>query len=365
MKHSVLGSILILLFSAVGCTDSDQQDQLPEEVSKQAQQRIDDDFHLGTIIGVVDANGRRFYGFGQVSLDNQQEPDEHTIFEIGSVTKTFTSTLIAELSMRSELGMADVIWTDLPKPDSIPSANSEQITIESLITHTSGFPRDPSNSDLDDNNRYQSYSEGDVKQYLTSYSFDTLPGQHSYSNFGYLLLEHLVENKMDASYESLVASEILNPLGMEDTYFTVPETVVGRLAIGFREGRPTRTVDIGQWNAIGGLKSTADDMLTFLSAQLGFDTKSKLRAIKMTHEERFSDGENVEALGWHILNREESGRRIHFHRGGTDGFVSFAGFDVENQVGVVVLVNGTRWFSDLGFHLLDPTYPLADPSKTN
>jgi hypothetical protein len=84
-------------------------------------------------------------------------------------------------------------------------------------------------------------------------------------------------------------------------------------------------------------------------------------AIEKTLVELFSDDETTLSLGWRIYRNEESGKTIYHFTGGSTGFVSFAAFDPTNQKAVVVLVNGTRWFSDLGFKVLDSTYPLKDP----
>ncbi len=100
-------------------------------------------------------------------------------------------------------------------------------------------------------------------------------------------------------------------------------------------------------------------MLKFLGAQLGMYPNSLNDAIKETHKSYFEDDNNVMGLGWEILKRREAGLPIHYHKCGTAGFVSFAGFNLEVHIGVVVLINGRRYFSDLGFILLDPTYPLS------
>ena len=118
-------------------------------------------------------------------------------------------------------------------------------------------------------------------------------------------------------------------------------------------------MDIGEFQAMRGLRSTAEDMLKFSGAQLGMYPNSLSDAIKETHKSYFEDDNNVMGLGWEILKRKESGKTIYYHKGGTPGFVSFAGFNLEDQIGVVDLINGRRYFSDLGFILLDPTYPLS------
>ena len=119
-------------------------------------------------------------------------------------------------------------------------------------------------------------------------------------------------------------------------------------------------MDTGEFQAMGGLRSTAKDMLKFLGAQLGMQPTTLSAAIKETHKIRFKDDNHVMGLGWEILERKESGKTIYYHKGGTPGFSSFAGFNIEDQIGVVVLINGRRYFSDLGFKLLDPTYPLTN-----
>ena len=158
----------------------------------------------------------------------------------------------------------------------------------------------------------------------------------------------------------MIEKRVLNNLDMMDSHFIVPEQKRKRLATGFRQGQETREVNVGQWNAMGGLRSTAKDMLSYLGAQIGLKPSPLSDALKLTHKEQFRDEETIEALGWHIKVNELSGKNIHYHTGGTDGFSSFAGFNSEDQVGVVILINGRRWFSDLGFHLLDPSYPLKN-----
>jgi len=209
--------------------------------------------------------------------------------------------------------------------------------------------------------RYKEYSIDDLNDFLSNYSLESNPKTFLYSNVAVFVLEHAIELKMNTSYESLVKERIINVLNMNDTHFTVPADKRKRLVTGYRNGKHTDEVDVGQFPAMGGIRSTAKDMLRYLGAQLDIYPSSLSEVMKSTHQERFANDENVMGLGWEILKTEESGKTIHFHKGGTNGFVSFAGFNLEDQFGVIILVNGRRWFSDLGFRLLDPTYPLAKP----
>jgi len=199
----------------------------------------------------------------------------------------------------------------------------------------------------------------DLNEYLSSYAIDDSAKTYLYSSLACLVLENAIETKMGTSYESLLQERILGILDMNDTYFVVPEEKRNRLVTAYRSGQHVNELDMGEFPAGGGLKTTAKDMLRFLEAQLGTHPTTLEKALKLTHEERFSNGEETLGLAWGIMKREESGKTILYHKGGSNGFVSFAGFNLEDQIGVVVLINGHRWFSDLGFKILDPTYPLS------
>lgn len=343
------------------CSVAPQPD-LPAEIARQAQARIDLGYHLGTVIGIVDSDGPRYYGFGVVSPTDPTTPNEHSIFEIGSITKTFTATLLADLDLQDAMDLESPLDRYVPAfAGVVVRGGVDRITIESLVTHTSGLPREPTDLDPNADDRYATYSEEQLEALLSSGSLEASPGPYAYSNFGVMLLEHAIETAMDDDYENLLLERVTSRLGMHNTFLDVPREARARLVTGFRDGQTTAELDLGQFPSMGGLRSTAADMLIYLGAQIGLEDSALNRAIGATHELRLATGETAVGLGWHILKREESGKTIHFHKGGTNGFVSFAGFDLENRRAVVVLVNGTRWFSDLGFHLLDPTYLLADP----
>ena len=236
--------------------------------------------------------------------------------------------------------------------------SNRTITLEDLMNHTSGLLRNPTNTTTDDSNRFKDYSKSDLIEHLSSYTIDDSIKTYTYSNLAYLVLENAIEVKMKASYESLIQERVLEVLDMNDSHFIVPDEKRLRLVTPYRSGQEVEELDQGEFPAGGGLKSTAKDMLRFLEAQLGMHTTTLDKAFKLTHEERFSNDEERLGLTWAILKREESGKTMIYHKGGTNGFVSFAGFNVEDQIGVVVLISGNRWYSDLGFKILDPTYPL-------
>ena len=354
--------VFLLIISQLSCKTGSRI-ELPAEIAFETQKRIDDGFHLGTVIGVIDQNGARYYGFGKTAINNRTKPDENSIFEIGSITKTFTATLLADLNVLGEIDMHNPIETYLPVFKKVLANSNRSITLENLITHTSSLPREPINMNPNDDNRYRNYSSEDLNEFLSTYTIDSISEKHSYSNLGVLVTEHAIETEMKEAYELLLKKRVLDVLDMNNTYFKVPEEKRKYLVKGFRNNKETMELDLGEFQSIGGLKSTAKDMLKYLNAQLAPESTRLGEAIKATQEVHFSNNKLSMGLGWEILQRKESGKTLYFHKGGTNGFVSFAGYNKEDRIGVVVLVNGRNWFSDLGFKLLDTSYPLSKPKS--
>ena len=341
--------------------EKNKQLELPKDIKAQTQSRIDKGYHLGTIIGIIDEHGTRYYRFGQMSLMDESVPDEHSIFEIASITKPFTATLLANMQLNNEIDISNPIEEYLPIFKEVYRNSNRMATLADLINHTSGLPRNPTNADREDSNRYGDYSIEDLNDYLSNFKIVDSTRTYKYSNLAYLVLEHAMETQLGTTYEALVENRVLNALNMNDSHFVVPEEKRNRLATPYRSGKEIEELNMGVFPAGGGLKSTAKDMLRFLEAQLGMRVSSLDAAIQMTQEERFSNGKETLGLAWSIMKRKESGKTFIYHKGGSKGFVSFAGFNPEDRIGVVVLVNGTRWFSDLGFKILDPSYPLSTP----
>jgi hypothetical protein len=164
----------------------------------------------------------------------------------------------------------------------------------------------------------------------------------------------------EKSYEALLKERILEPLKMNDTGITLPEDQKKRLAQGHNQGmEPVENWDIPTLAGAGALRSTVNDMLVFLAANLGLIRCNIRKPMEMTHDARIETGipDLFMGLGWHIFKKH--GSEIIWHNGGTGGYRTFAGFDKKNRMGVVVLSNSANSQDDIGFHLLNPGYPLA------
>ncbi|MGD1082959.1 MAG: serine hydrolase [Candidatus Sulfotelmatobacter sp.] len=342
-------------------TDAQIRDLLVERIDKQHQS-------VGIVVGIVDSTGRRTISYGKFDTGDNRAVDGNTIFEIGSVTKVFTSLILVDMVQRGEVALTDPVAKYLPAGVKMPERNGRQITLEDLATHTSGLPRLPSNlSPKDAANPYADYSVEQLYQFLSGYQLTRdIGSQYEYSNLGGGLLGHVLARRAGMDYEKLVRSRICEPLGMRNTLITLSAEMKTRFAVG-HDATMQRVAywDLPTLAGAGALRSTANDMLTFVGANLGYDKTPLAPAMTAMLAVRRPTGvPGLEVgLAWHILTRD--GHEIVWHNGGTGGFRSFIGFERKTGMGVVVLSNAetSEGVDDIGQHLLNANAPLWQPPK--
>ncbi len=358
--------LLFLLALLLPAAHAQPAADLPEAVVSNVQARVDAGENEGVVVAVVDEEGARTFSLGRRSAERPEAPDARTVFEIGSVTKVFNAILLAEMAARGEVALGDPIAGYLP--DSVQTSFGDRVTLEHLATHTSGLPRLPSNfaaTVTDPANPYADYTVEDLYAFLASHELEREPGaEAAYSNLGAGLLGHLLARHVGMNYGALLHERVLDPLGLDDTVIALSDGQRERLAPGHSEGRGTASWDFPTLAGAGALRSTADDMLRFLAANLGLVETPLEGVMQTTHARRGGiAGDSLSAgLGWMI--READGGELVWHNGGTGGYRSFVGFDPEARRGVVVLTNSDRGLDDVGFHLLDPAIPLETPRAT-
>ncbi|HEX2834668.1 MAG TPA: serine hydrolase [Thermoanaerobaculia bacterium] len=324
---------------------------------------------VGIVVGVIDEHGRRIVAHGTFDTKNKRAVDGDTIFEIGSMTKVFTSLLLADAAQRGEVKLEDPAAKYLPPAVTLPQRGGKQITLADLATHTSALPRLPSNlTPADVANPYADYTVEQLYAFLATYELPRDIGtEYEYSNLGAGLLGHLLARRANSDYATLVRTRITTPLAMKSTFIDIPPNLKGRLATGHDETlKPVANWDLPTLAGAGALRSSANDLLTFLAAQLGY-TRSPLTPAmtSMLRTRRPTGASNLTiALGWHIATSPNGGE-IVWHNGGTGGYRSFFGFDPKTRSGVVVLSNTSTiaGVDDIGRHLLDPTSPLLAMPK--
>ena len=309
---------------------------------------------VGVVAGVTSAEGRVVVGYGRLSADNPTQPDGDTVFEIGSITKVFTSTLLADLVSRAELGLDTPVQDLLGDEARMPARNGAEITLGHLATHSSGLPRLPDNFDPDDpTNPYADYTIENLYAFLSSHELDRDIGDTvEYSNVGYGLLGHALALREGTDFETLITERILEPLQMPDTAVELTPALRERLATG-HDGRlqPVANWDLPVLAGAGALRSTVNDLLTFLEANLALRESPLHQAMELARTPQQTDPalDMDIALGWIIAT--EGDRDFVWHNGATGGYASFIGFDAEAGEGIVILSNSQLSVDNLAYRL--------------
>jgi len=318
---------------------------------------------LAIVVGVIDANGRRVVAYGSLANGDNRRLDGDTVFEIGSMTKVFTSLAMIDMARRGEVAVTDPVAKYLPTSVKVPERNGRKITLADLSTHSSGLPRMPTNfAPKDAANPYVDYTVEQLYDFLSGYKLERdIGSEYEYSNLGAGLLGHALALRAGMSYESLVRSRICDPLGMTDTRMTLTSGMKTRLAVGHNNAlTPVANWDIPTLAGAGAFRSTANDMLKFLAAALGFVEAPIAPAMADAVSIR-RPGENPEtqmAYGWEVRTKDASS--IIWKGGATGGYRTYMGYDPKARVGVVVLSNMLRAAMDeIGPHLLNASNPLS------
>ncbi len=333
-------------------------------VQRLIRERVETRRNVGIVAGIIDSTGHRhLFQFGSATDNGTVALGPNTVFEIGSVTKTFTASLLADLVRRGEVSLDDPVTRYLP-PEVKLVPHGRAITLLDLATQSSGLPRLPANlHPANPDDPYVDYGPSELYQFLSGYTPSRDPGaQYEYSNVGVGLLGLALARHAGKSYEQLLEARILTPLGMADTRITSTAGMQRRLATGHnRDGDAVANWHFNALAGAGAIRSTLNDMLTFLAANLDSAKTPLGAALFATHASRLATTlpNTTIGLAWHILHAHETD--IVWHNGETAGFHSFIGFDPARHVGVVILSNSATSIDDLGLHLIDERNDLQPP----
>jgi D-alanyl-D-alanine-carboxypeptidase/D-alanyl-D-alanine-endopeptidase len=326
---------------------------------------------VGIVVGLIDAHGhRRFISEGGFDQADDRPVGADTLFEMGSITKVFTATLLTQAVERGEVKLDDPVAKYLPAGVHMPERGDKQITLRDLAQHMSGLPRMPTNfAPKDIDNPYADYTDDQLFAFLNSY---TLPrdigSKWEYSNLGVGLLGEVLARRAGMSYEALLKTRILDPLGMTSSGITLTPDEKRREAIGHDAYlRRTAYWDLAALSGAGALRSDANDMLTFLAANIGLTSTPLKSAMDATLAVKRIPNlpDNEQALGWDV--RHSPYGDIIWHNGGTGGFRTMIAFNPKEKVGVVVLTNASTAAGgdDIAFHILAgaPLTALTPPGS--
>jgi serine-type D-Ala-D-Ala carboxypeptidase/endopeptidase len=300
------------------------------------------------VIGIVTPNGTLVSGFGNISSSNNTKVDGNTVFDIASIAKTFVTIVLADMVKQGLVRLDDPIEKYLPtKNVTVPSYNGHKITLEDLATHTSGLPDFPAGWI-----RNHSYTTQQVYEFLSNTTLSNEPGiKADYSDIGMGLLGHILSLRAGVSFDQLVNDLILDVLAMDSTGMrmntsgiSVPEEIKSRYAKGHIAGKEVNLEFIPEAiQSAGAMYSTANDLLKYLSANVGLIQTKINDDMNETHLIRHSFGESSRdksikdyiGLGWIVTTN--FGKEVISHTGSIDGYTSIIGFNPREQIGLVIL----------------------------
>jgi serine-type D-Ala-D-Ala carboxypeptidase/endopeptidase len=350
------------------------------EVKSILAQRIDVDKQaVGLAAVIVEGDKVRIVTHGAMGVDKAEPITADTLFEVGSITKTFTALLLADMVVKGEVKLDDPAEKWLPqglRGLKLRDHTGAPIRLVDLATHRSGLPRLPDN--MPNGTRadpYVDYREAQLLVYLKDREtlVETDGGKttkkrdetFAYSNLGFGLLGYVLARAADMSYADLLQKRVLTPLGLTSTYLDIPRGELARFSNGHYVDRDATLKRNKHWrfdviSPAGALIMSARDMGRYAQAASGaIDTP--LKAAFALAQKRYGDGMapmNPQGLGWILAPL--NGRTVVNHDGMTGGFASSLWVDPERKSGVAVLSNASVPVIDIALHLLEPTIPLKN-----
>lgn len=322
---------------------------------------------MGIVVGVLDEKGPRIIAYGDDGSDARRPLNGDTVFEIASVTKAFTALLLADMVRKRDLALTDPATKYLPKGTKLPERNGRVITLVDLATHTSGLPFMPDNLPALQDPAGASYSQADLYRFVADQTLaHDIGSQWSYSNLDYWLLQEAMATRGRASFEQLLQKRVIAPLGLRSTVITLTPELQERTAIGHDAVlQPAPLISampvFNLMPAAGGILSTANDLLRFLSVTMGYEESKLAPTLAKLLQTRRPAGSSEQALGWMVAGAGDDA--MVFHDGGSFGFASSVAWQPQRRIGVVVLTNQTTNVGDIARHLLQPDIPLEHPAR--
>lgn len=320
--------IIILFFTLIGCKSVYQgnQQKVENAITKNALLLLEDKRFHSVSIAVLKDGKSTIKHFGELTIGKGNKPNDSTLYELASVTKTFTGYVAAKAVLDQKINLDDDIRFYLDKPYPNLEFKGEPITIKHLITHTSGFPNLPIKSE-----NKEAFFEG-----LKLIKIETNPGEvYSYSNTAPELTAYILEKVYQKPFEELVSEFILKPNKMNQTKFTLNENDRKRLVKGYNDKNElmpnfNRTL----WGGISGLHSTTTDLVKYMKLQLD---KSNL-IVNESHQKLYKEGSDFwEGYHWYII--EDGDELIYRHHGGIYGMQNWFVLYPKQNIGISILTN--------------------------
>jgi serine-type D-Ala-D-Ala carboxypeptidase/endopeptidase len=369
-------------------------------IEKLAAEYINDESNNALVIGIIRNGKQEVFTFGETEKGNRKKPNVNAIFELGTTSEVFTTSLLAILESEGKISSLEPVQDVLKgkmtipfyqrivcKPRPITDRDSNRFKSNScypdpqdapqvmvlcdLATHSAGLPTTPFADIFDPKNSFSNYNLDSLNRDVSALPPNQAFGyQYNYSMLGMGLLGEAMGIKMQKDYEILLKDKILGPLSMGHT-FTTPTVEQAVLFLNGHnsKGKPVNHRNYNALMPAAGIRSSVPDLLTFINANLTPTTKFNI-ALGETHIPRlFTDHTNKDyMIGWGWISKqinEKSKKRLYWQCGEQGGFAAFMGFNKDSKIGVVILSNSANRTDDMGFKILEylenaPKTALAD-----
>lgn len=329
---------------------------LDKKVDSLARPLIGQGKPVGMVIGVLDNGKTAVYGYGEKHKGQSQVPDGNTLFEIGSLSKIYTATLLSFCVQQGLMKLDDPVDQYLPDSCRTLVWNGKPITLKMLSNHSSGLPRMPLDAfaGASMENPYQYYDSLKLYTFLKKFKPYREPGvKYDYSNLAVGLLGVLLERITGKSYEQLLQEVITGPLGMKHTRINLLQNDSAGIAQGHdAKGAATHSWEFQAMAAAGAIRSTVTDMLRFMQAQMGTPaSEAWQQVVALTRQQTFAEGSHRVALGWLLFKIGD--REVLAHEGQTGGFASVMIIHPATRRGVVALSNSFGTVGSVAIELLN------------
>jgi CubicO group peptidase (beta-lactamase class C family) len=336
--------------------DKDLEAALDSEIKKLTK----NDLSYGLVVGVY-KDGKSFIkGYGTVNKEGTTVPSALTVFQIASVSKLFTASLLQILCDEGVLRM-DATLGELIGGSIVLSPAAQQVTLKQLATHTSGFPSIPKPLGLKatelagkENLMQNPYSHLGPKylfDYLKTTEDKREPGRFEYSNFGMGLLGHVLEIITKKNLESLISEKLLAPLDMRNTALVLTPEMKMHLAQGYTaNGESSPMWTFSALAGAGAFNSNAENMMRFIRANIE-DGSNMSRTLKKMHGPQFGGDTGIGWLQPMFLDRFFNNKTVVWHNGMVGGYASYVSIDTWTKTGIVILSNKAVDVTMLGMML--------------
>lgn len=287
-------------------------------------------------IAIVSSKEVVFYGLKRTNDTIKIINNSNSVFEIGSITKVFTTDLLLNLLEEEKIKSLDE--SIMPYLDFSLKGNPI-ITFRQLANHTSGLPSNLEGNIFNTNisNPYKNWDKEKLINYFSKdVKFDSKPGEkYQYSNIGMALLAYTISKIESKEYETLLQENIFKPLQMERST-TQRNLILNYLVQGYNwKGKPANNWDLAEMKGAGAILSTVNDLSKYLI--WNFDALNNRFSIMKQSTVSISEKLDI-ALGWHII-KNETQRPFLWHNGGTGGYKSSMAINLNNDTGIIILTN--------------------------